>query len=117
MKNAAFFLTLASFLFLGLASAYAQEAEPETSEELPVVQPASEEIPNPNEIGALEAKNSPAVVRSEPAPRTAPATSAAAPSAKSKGDKTAEKSEDDALSFNFLFYIIQKFKISDLKNN
>ena len=29
--------------------------------------------------------------------------------------KTADsKEEDDALSFNFLYYIIQKFKISDL---
>jgi len=26
----------------------------------------------------------------------------------------AAKSEDDALSFNFLYYIIQKFKISDI---
>lgn len=27
---------------------------------------------------------------------------------------TAEKKEDDALSFNFLYYIIQKYKISDI---
>lgn len=27
---------------------------------------------------------------------------------------TTEKKEDDALSFNFLYYIIQKYKISDI---
>jgi hypothetical protein len=32
-----------------------------------------------------------------------------------EGSKTqATKQEDDALSFNFLYYIIQKFKISDI---
>lgn len=36
-------------------------------------------------------------------------------SAKSKSDKAhPDKEEDDALSFNFLYYIIQKFKISDI---
>ncbi|MCB0486861.1 MAG: hypothetical protein KDC99_00195 [Cyclobacteriaceae bacterium] len=35
---------------------------------------------------------------------------------KNKNNKkaTAEKKEDDALSFNFLYYIIQKYKISDI---
>lgn len=34
---------------------------------------------------------------------------------RSKNKKaTAEKKEDDALSFNFLYYIIQKYKISDI---
>lgn len=36
-------------------------------------------------------------------------------SAKSKSEKAhADKEEEDALSFNFLYYIIQKFKISDI---
>ncbi len=36
-------------------------------------------------------------------------------SAKSKSDKAhPDKEEEDALSFNFLYYIIQKFKISDI---
>lgn len=39
-------------------------------------------------------------------------------STKSKGTEasrnTGAKTEDDALSFNFLYYIIQKFKISDI---
>ena len=36
-------------------------------------------------------------------------------SAKSKSDKAQpDKEEEDALSFNFLYYIIQKFKISDI---
>lgn len=35
--------------------------------------------------------------------------------AKSKSDKAhPDKEEEDALSFNFLYYIIQKFKISDI---
>lgn len=38
-------------------------------------------------------------------------------SAKSKSDKAhPDKVEEDALSFNFLYYIIQKFKISDIVN-
>jgi hypothetical protein len=41
------------------------------------------------------------------------------PSTKGKGNEAtaAKKNEDDALSFNFLYYIIQKFKISDLIEN
>jgi hypothetical protein len=41
------------------------------------------------------------------------------PSVKGKGNdaSAAKKNEDDALSFNFLYYIIQKFKISDLIEN
>jgi len=36
-------------------------------------------------------------------------------SSKAKGaKKAADKKEDDALSFNFLYYIIQKYKISDI---
>ncbi|MCX8490668.1 MAG: hypothetical protein ORN54_06330 [Cyclobacteriaceae bacterium] len=35
-------------------------------------------------------------------------------SAKSKTDKTNPDKEEDAMSFNFLYYIIQKFKISDI---
>ncbi len=40
----------------------------------------------------------------------------AQPATKSKSDlaKPSSSKEDDALSFNFLYYIIQKFKISDL---
>jgi hypothetical protein len=34
--------------------------------------------------------------------------------AKSKTDKTNPDKEEDAMSFNFLYYIIQKFKISDI---
>lgn len=33
---------------------------------------------------------------------------------KSPDSKTPSKQEEDALSFNFLYYIIQKFKISDI---
>ncbi|HNP93974.1 MAG TPA: hypothetical protein PKJ63_00050 [Cyclobacteriaceae bacterium] len=33
---------------------------------------------------------------------------------KSNKKAAAEKKEDDALSFNFLYYIIQKYKISDI---
>lgn len=33
---------------------------------------------------------------------------------KSAKKQTTEKKEDDALSFNFLYYIIQKYKISDI---
>ncbi|MCU0419373.1 MAG: hypothetical protein MUC38_06915 [Cyclobacteriaceae bacterium] len=37
---------------------------------------------------------------------------------KKLGDKaTARKNDDDALSFNFLYYLIQKFKVSDLIEN
>jgi negative regulator of genetic competence, sporulation and motility len=33
---------------------------------------------------------------------------------KADAQKTADKSEEDPLSFNFLYFIIQKFKISDI---
>ncbi|MBS1506909.1 MAG: hypothetical protein JSS79_09695 [Bacteroidetes bacterium] len=33
---------------------------------------------------------------------------------KAEAQKTADKSEEDPLSFNFLYFIIQKFKISDI---
>ncbi len=43
-----------------------------------------------------------------------PATKAS----KSKTDKVqSDKEEEDALSFNFLYYIIQKFKYSDIVDN
>ena len=51
------------------------------------------------------------------APRNRP-VSTVTPSAKAKSSEhnksLTSKEEDDALSFNFLYYIIQKFKISDL---
>ena len=59
----------------------------------------------------------------EPTPNGEKATNskehliAAPKSGKSKsaeGKNPATKPEDDALSFNFLYYIIQKFKISDI---
>lgn len=54
-----------------------------------------------------------------------PAVLKEAPASTLKSSKTkvdgvkpvAEKEEDDALSFNFLYYIIQKFKISDIVDN
>lgn len=38
----------------------------------------------------------------------------ASPGKPKAGKKSADKKEDDALSFNFLYYIIQKYKISDI---
>lgn len=35
-------------------------------------------------------------------------------SSKPKSDKTTAEKEEDALSFNFLYYIFQKFKYSDI---
>lgn len=49
--------------------------------------------------------------------QTLPASKVTAPPAKGKTNEPAKapaKTEDDALSFNFLYYIIQKFKISDI---
>ncbi len=113
MKERFYFFTWIVLLFFGTVSAYAQEAEPEVQEETPVVSPVNEEVPNPNEIGTLESK--PAVVTARPE-TTLRATTTPSPN-KPKQEKSAEKDEDDALSFNFLYYIIQKFKLSDLKNN
>lgn len=46
---------------------------------------------------------------------TTPTTSAKQKTKTAEPSKTAaSKSEEDALSFNFLYYIIQKFKISDI---
>lgn len=37
-----------------------------------------------------------------------------APKSKTSKKPATDKKEDDALSFNFLYYIIQKYKISDI---
>lgn len=115
MKKGFYFLTVISVFVLGAFAANAQEADPEVQEESPVVHQASEEIPNPNEIGALEGKSSAAVAKPEAVSKTVVSTTSA--QNKPKQEKSTDKDEDDALSFNFLYYIIQKFKISDLKNN
>jgi hypothetical protein len=115
MNKRFFLVAFITLLFLGIRSVNAQEADPEVQEEAPLVHTATEDVPNPNEIGALESKSSPSIrpesSGNKPANSTTPTTST------NKKDKQSEKSEDDALSFNFLYYIIQKFKISDLKNN
>jgi hypothetical protein len=49
-----------------------------------------------------------------------PVSATVAPAKSKPSDHTRPsngKEEDDALSFNFLYYIIQKFKISDLIDN
>ena len=48
--------------------------------------------------------------------RTVPQDTASIKSIKPKANRkpSAEKKEEDPLSFNFLYYIIQKYKISDI---
>ncbi len=59
-----------------------------------------------------------ATVNSEKTTQSKEQITAASKSGKSKSVEPskmpAAKTEDDALSFNFLYYIIQKFKISDI---
>jgi hypothetical protein len=104
-------LGICGLLFAG--TAVAQEMGPEPSE-TPAASPAPEETQTPVEAGAWEGKGflstTPRDADNRPNPAGLP------PAARPKAEKQPEKDED-ALSFNFLFYIIQKFKMSDIKNN
>jgi hypothetical protein len=107
-----FLLFLSAFVVLGSFTAYAQETDANDAEEKEII----EELKSHQELNLNEDKT----LISEPELKSSPAHStkevpASVKTSKQKSDKTnPEKEEEDALSFNFLFYIIQKFKISDI---
>jgi hypothetical protein len=107
------------FLFaLGILAGFtaqAQEDSPVNNEEKEI----REELNNHPELNLNEDKT----LISEPDQKPSSSTSTKeathpAKVSKTKSDKAhPEKGEEDALSFNFLYYIIQKFKISDIVDN
>jgi hypothetical protein len=106
-----FLLFLLAFVVLGGFTAYAQESDATDNEDKEII----EELKSHQELNLNEDKTliSEPELKSSPAHPPKDASSAKAPKAKS--DKAnSENEEEDALSFNFLFYIIQKFKISDI---
>lgn len=111
------FSVFAAFLFafagLFALSAQAQENHPESADEMKELKELSTSHP---ELKLEEDKT----LLSEPDSKaSAPAFINKENNGKQlKGkDAKTEKGEDDALGFNFLYYIIQKFKISDIVDN
>lgn len=103
------------FAFAGLLtlSAQAQENHPESADELKELKELTTSHP---ELKLDEDKT----LLAEPDAKTvAPALMNREGISKQPKGKEAknEKGEDDALGFNFLYYIIQKFKISDIVDN
>lgn len=102
---------------LAAGPALAQELDPETSEtSVPVSPLLPEETPHPADVGVPDGKaffSTP--TRDDMGVRSGPAVFPGG-ALRPRLEKPVEK-EEDALSFNFLFYIIQKFKISEVKNN
>ncbi len=100
------------FAFAGLfaLSAHAQENHPESADELKELTTSHPELKLDEDKTLL----------AEPDVKTvAPALMNREGVSKLPKGKEAknEKGEDDALGFNFLYYIIQKFKISDIVDN
>jgi hypothetical protein len=104
-------LILALGLLVGFP-AQAQEQDPIVDDETEI----KEELNNHPELNLNEDK----ILISEPDQKSAishPAskeTASPSKTTKSKSDKGQAEEDDDALSFNFLYYIIQKFKYSDI---
>jgi hypothetical protein len=105
------------FLFaLGILAgftAHAQEVDPANTDEKEI----KEELSHHPELNLNEDKT--LIAEPEQKSTNHPAAKETAPSAKTTKPKSnPEKDEDeDALSFNFLYYIIQKFKYSDIVDN
>jgi hypothetical protein len=105
------------FLFaLGILAgftAHAQEVDPVNNNEKEI----KEELNSHPELNLNEDKT----LIIEPEQKSTlnhPASKETTPSSKTKPKTNPEKDEDeDALSFNFLYYIIQKFKYSDIVDN
>ena len=109
-----FLIFLFAFGILAGLTADAQEVDPVNNDEKEI----KEELSSHPELNLHEDKT----LISEPEQKATlnhPITKEATPSAKTTRPKSnPEKDEDeDALSFNFLYYIIQKFKYSDIVDN
>ncbi len=106
--------------FAGLLgySAQAQENREDPTEEIKELNATHPEL-NLEEDKTLISEPDQKVNGQHPAVlKEAPASTLKSSKIKADGVKpVAEKEEDDALSFNFLYYIIQKFKISDIVDN
>lgn len=102
------------FAFAGLftLSAHAQENHPESADEMKELKELTTSHP---ELKLEEDKT----LLLEPDSKQMPAINNKETIGKTPKGKDAknEKEEDDALGFNFLYYIIQKFKIGDIVDN
>jgi hypothetical protein len=110
------FSPLLAFLFaLGILAGFtaqAQEDNPVNNDEKEIHELNSHPELNLNEDKTLLSEpDQKSTVNHQP-------TKEVTPSLKAKPKSNPEKDEDeDALSFNFLYYIIQKFKYSDIVDN
>jgi hypothetical protein len=108
-----FLIFLFAFGILAGFTAHAQEVDPVNNDEKEI----KEELSSHPELNLNEDKT----LIIEPEQKSTlnhPTSKETAPSSKTKPKTNPEKDEDeDALSFNFLYYIIQKFKYSDIVDN
>lgn len=112
MKTKFFHFLGFSVLFFFALSTHAQENSPGNE---------SDEILNAHpELNLREDKSliyEPSESKNLSGGKETPLPPKVTPATKGKATETAKapaKTEEDALSFNFLYYIIQKFKISDI---
>jgi len=109
MRKKISFIVFCLCSLLLATQAYAQEPEPETEE----ARPAAPSTTTEDTFIAPDAGATDKSFFTAP-PRD---TDIRPLAGKPKSEKFPDKEDDDALTFNFLYYIIQKFKISDIRNN
>jgi negative regulator of genetic competence, sporulation and motility len=105
-----FAVFLFAFAALFALSAQAQENHPESADEMKELKELTTSHP---ELKLDEDKT--LLTEPEVKPTVSPVNNKEAQGRQPKAKN--EKEEDDALGFNFLYYIIQKFKISDIVDN
>lgn len=106
------FFTVFAFCAMLVFSARAQEHSPVTDPtEVEIKELSSHPELNLNEDKTLLLESS---EHQKPHGAVVTREQALSKPSKAKVDKPAEKEEEDALSFNFLYYIISKFKYSDI---
>lgn len=110
------------FALLAPLSAFAQEDRASYDSENPIKEtpkhdqdtPSGGENPDPRSV-----KNMPATTLQEPVPLRDAEIKSTKPAPKAveklhKDEEKVQKEEEDPLSFNFLYYIIEKFKFQDI---
>lgn len=107
-----FAVFLTAFLSLLVISARAQENHPETADELKELNTNHPELKLEEDKTLLAEPDTKTLITPAAIIRENQSTKAGKPK-----DAKLEKEEDDALSFNFLFYIFEKFKKSDIVDN
>lgn len=104
-------LALLSFTVIMMAALPASAQEGSPNNETPELSPIPDPVELKEEKPLLYEPEGKTTITTQ---RETTITTPAKPKSKSPDSKSPSKQEEDALSFNFLYYIIQKFKISDI---